>query len=297
MALKTIAEELEFFFKSQQEFISESYPGINFSRFKRDFCDFVAVNGLDGEEYLKQVYLGHKNHPLKKFTEKILLKVPLQYINQEAYFYQSSFFVNQNVLIPRSETEVLVEKASQIIKQYFNSKPLFMWDVGTGSGAIFLSLLMEHPYAFKKVVASDVSSEALNIAKKNFFLHEYRLPKKMSVEFICCDRLVDARGGIDLIVTNPPYIKRDADMAGVHHQVHRYEPHLALYLSDANYDRWFEEFFSQIMQHLNPGGMCLMEGQSEHLQHLSHMALNLGFKKCDILLDLCGRERFLQLLK
>ena len=101
----------------------------------------------------------------------------------------------------------------------------------------------------------------------------------------------------DLIVSNPPYIKAKADRLKVHSQVEKFEPHLALFLKDEEYDSWFKEFFNEVFDKLKPGGIFWMEGHEDHLQELAKMAQDTGFVDVKIDQDLTNRDRFLRATK
>lgn len=156
---------------------------------------------------------------------------PLQYMTGEAWFYGRAFAVTPDVLIPRPETELLVEAVLQRIRQHWPQETLTILDVGTGSGAISITLQLEQPKSH--VIASDLSSAALAQAQRN----AERYQVSSTIEWVegdllkpfCLDgeRLQHNGRGIDILVSNPPYIPQ-ADMAGLQREVQQYEPHLAL---------------------------------------------------------------------
>jgi release factor glutamine methyltransferase len=203
--------------------------------------------------------------------------------------------VTTDVLIPRSETEILVELAAQELKNYKNKKCRLI-DIGTGSGAIILSLMTEEG-ATLEATASDISEKALNVARLNFFNQRYMIPAKHTLKFVKSDRLESVEGEFDLIVTNPPYIKKTADFDQVHHQVAIHEPHLALFLDDQSYDQWFQKFFESIYKKLSDTGVSLVEGHENHLEAQAVMARAIGFSKVDVIKDYTHRSRFLKLKK
>ena len=83
----------------------------------------------------------------------------------------------------------------------------------------------------------------------------------------------------------------------MHQQVQKYEPELALYLNDDDYDQWFEEFFTEIFRHLKSDGLSLIEGHEDHLENLKNLALKIGFSKAEVIQDYTQRNRFLRLKK
>jgi len=169
------------------------------------------------------------------------------------------------VLIPRSETEILVELAIQEIQTHYKSKTCRVLDVGTGTGIIALTLMMESRSSLE-VVASDLSDSALVLARENYFNHYFAIDSKHQVKFVKSDRLNSIDGEFDLLVSNPPYIKARADRGGVHHQVLMFEPEIALFIEDDLYYLWFEDFFRGIFEKLSPKGMAIIEGHEDHLE-------------------------------
>jgi release factor glutamine methyltransferase len=208
---------------------------------------------------------------------------PFAYLLGISEFYGREFYVNKHVLIPRPETELLVEKIIQSQKLAY-SKVL---DVGVGSGVILLSLLSMGAAA--NGVGVDVSGEALKVARTN----AKRLGLESKCEFILTDRLHGIEEKFDLIVSNPPYIKNDAHKELVHQKVDEFEPSLALYLNDNEYESWFKVLFSQVLSSLSKGGTFMMEGHENELHKQANQLRNLGFVEVQVLQDFAERDRFL----
>ena len=145
-------------------------------------------------------------------------KEPIAYILNKKEFWNNLFYVNKNVLIPRPDTEILIE---QILKNYSKNESLSVLDIGTGSGCIVLSLLK----LFKnfKGVAIDISKKALNVAKYNAKMHQ--LDNRVKFFKSSVDNFL--KGKYDLIVSNPPYIKQ-LDFKNLERDISEYEPSLAL---------------------------------------------------------------------
>ena len=145
-------------------------------------------------------------------------KEPIAYILNKKEFWNNSFYVNKNVLIPRPDTEILIE---QILMNYSKNDILSVLDIGTGSGCIVLSLLK----LFKnfKGVAIDISKKALNVAKYNAKMHQ--LDNRVKFFKSSVDNFL--KGKYDLIVSNPPYIKQ-LDFKNLERDISEYEPSLAL---------------------------------------------------------------------
>jgi release factor glutamine methyltransferase len=296
VTIKRLEDYLQSFFNVEKKSLLSNYPGLTLHRLRSDIKLHAFLNGVDSEELFEFPYIPHRTNPITFFFEKLKEGVPLEYITGYAYFYRSLFKVTPDVLIPRSETEILVELASQEIQKNYRNKICRLVDVGTGSGVIALTLMMED-FAILDVVATDISDKALTLAKENFFNLRYAISAKHNIRFFKSDRLQELEGNFDIILSNPPYIKRLGDLASIHHQVLSYEPAMALFLDDDLYDKWFEDFFRSIFQKLLPNGISLIEGHEDHLLGLSETVSKLGFAKVEIIKDYTGRNRFLRLKK
>ncbi|MFZ4712362.1 MAG: N5-glutamine methyltransferase family protein [Bacteriovoracaceae bacterium] len=272
--------ELKLFWEKHLFQLEKSYPGINFERLIQVVKDLFP---LQFQSHLL---------PLNPLYQQWLEAVPLEYMTGEKYFYRSVFTVNEKVLIPRSETEILVDMASQFLKKNPEKKKII--DIGTGSGAIILSLLMDQMHPLE-AYATDLSCAALEVARTNYQRHLYQIHAKSSLKFLYADRLFGIQDQFDLIVTNPPYIHAEKDRQKVHQQTYQYEPHSALYIPDSEYESWFKIFLLQIQSALRPGGLCLMEGHEDHLENLQSLALTMGFGTVNIVKDYAQNNRFLEI--
>lgn len=280
MESHSLAKFTKKFFEDEKEFLEKTYPGISLSRLMSE------LEHYSGDEQQKSFFAS-----LKK-------GVPLEYIRNRAYFYRSEFLVNSNVLIPRSETEILVEQAAAFAKSMnkkIDERFKFV-DVGTGSGAIALSLIQELDFPVDGL-ATDLSLDALEVAKKNNFFLRFKYSKDSKMEFLQTDRLKGITEKFHLVVSNPPYIKESDDRHKVHQQVEAYEPHLALYLKDEEYDKWFNDFFKQVQDSLLEEGMFYMEGHEDHLQSLVPVLEKFDFINVEVVKDYTGRDRFLKGIK
>lgn len=294
--LVSLGEYLKNFFEEERTSLNSNYPGITLHRLKLDLKLHAFLNGMDFEEIFDFPYLPHRHNPITIFFNELKDGVPLEYITGYAYFYKSHFKVTSDVLIPRSETEILVEIATNEIKKNFKNKPCRLLDIGTGSGIIALSVLMECNNKID-AVASDISEKALTVARENYFNLRFAISKEHELNFVKSDRLQNIEGTFDIILTNPPYIKRRGDIDSVHNQVKRFEPHMALFLDDDIYDLWFEDLIKGIYDRLNDGGFSLIEGHENHLEHLMSVANKMGITKTTIIKDYTERNRFLRILK
>lgn len=262
---------LEVFFSKNQNHLEQSYPGINFNIFNYHFRNLSLSSFLNCIDDLKS-------------------GKPLEYITGSAYFYKSDFHVNTNVLIPRFETEVLVEKALELIKK---NKLTSIIDIGCGSGIIGLSVLAELSVPVKMVL-SDISNDALKVAKQNYLKLKYKFDSESHVSIVKQDRLENyTNEEFDLILSNPPYIKQHSDRSLVHKRVLEYEPHIALFIDDESYDLWYKRFFEQIQSCLKPFGFFIIEGHEDHLDHLKEIAAKNQFVDLKVDRDLTKSKRFL----
>ena len=157
----------------------------------------------------------------REFIRKRGLRIPLQYIIGNVEFYGLKFIVNENVLIPRPETELLVEK---IINESDKSTNLKILDIGSGSGNISLSISKNLPNS--NVVGIDISESALEVAKQNAKLNSLQDRVEFKVFNIMCDDL-NSLGKFDLIVSNPPYVSEN-DYENLEPELKNYEPKIAL---------------------------------------------------------------------
>lgn len=280
------------FFMAEEKKLQKKYPGINWRRFKVDFE--VYLLSLNYNSF----FSGEFTSKAEAFFDQTLEGTPLEYITNRSYFYKSEFVVNDKVLIPRSETEILVELALSDIKKISKTSEhkICIADIGTGSGCIGLSIAAAS-VAPLDILLTDISEEALKVAKLNNFRLNFKMNKQTNINFKKSDRLLNIKEKFHLIVSNPPYIKKEKDERLVHAQVHKFEPHLALYLKASSYDVWFSEFFSMVKSSLNVNGIFLMEGHENHLCKLKSLAEKIGLKDVKILPDLTGADRFLRAIK
>ena len=159
---------------------------------------------------------------------------PIQYILGEVNFYGYPIKVSRHVLIPRFETELLVEKTLNKINKYFKNENIDILDMGTGSGCIAISL--KHNLPSSNIFALDISKEALSIAKKN------ALDNKTNITFIESDMTTYKDKLYDVIISNPPYISYEEPIMEL---VKNNEPHLALYAKDNGL-----YFYKKIIDHI-----------------------------------------------
>lgn len=192
--------------------------------------------------------------------------VPTQYLTGKQEFWGLEFEVTPAVLIPRPETEHVIEVALERIRECTQAgrDSLHLADVGTGCGCIAITLAKELPNA--QILATDISADALKIAMRNAEKHGVA----QRVRFVECDLLESEKCEsqiFDLIVSNPPYVAR-AEERGLAREVREYEPHTALF-GGATGTEIYARLIAQASKHLRPGGLLVMEvgyGASERVR-------------------------------
>lgn len=166
------------------------------------------------KELTKQEY---KNY--KKIIKQLNKGKPIQYITHKAYFYNKEYYVNKNTLIPRPETEVLVNKTNELIKEHLKQENINILEIGTGTGIIPITL--KHLNKNYTIVATDISKKALKVAKKN------QKTYNTDITFIKTDLYKGINKKFDCIISNPPYIEENSKK--IEKQVKENEPKKALY--------------------------------------------------------------------
>lgn len=221
---------------------------------------------------ITQEQLSEYEAVLKKRAEHI----PLQYIVGEAEFMGLPFKVNSSVLIPRQDTETLVEEALKVAKPGMK-----VLDMCTGSGCIIISIL--HHGKELEGYASDISKHAINVAKENAKLNQ------AAVSFETGDLFDHIKGKYDIIVSNPPYIRTE-EIAKLMPEVQNFEPFDAL---DGKEDGLFfyHRIVGQAGEYLNPGGYLLFEIGFDQGKDVSELMKQAGFGSVQVIKDLAGNDR------
>lgn len=209
---------------------------------------------------------------------------PIQYILGETEFFSNRFFVDENVLIPRQETEELVD---WIISETTHNKPISILDIGCGSGCISISLAKALPNA--KVTALDISEKAIIIAQKN------AIENNVNIHFLKKNILeVDFMPEkYDIIVSNPPYV-RELEKKEIRNNVLNYEPHLALFVSNEKPLIFYEKITQLAKLSLNKGGKLFFEINQYLGEETKNIIVKEGFKKVELKNDLLGNSRMIK---
>jgi len=227
-------------------------------------------------------------HKSKNYLHELLQHKPVQYVLHEAWFYKMKFYVNEHVLIPRPETEELVEWAINDIKNSKQKDGLEILDIGTGSGCIAISIKKE--LEGENITAIDISAEALKVANKNADTLQSKI-YFLETDFLN-ERKWDSLGLYDLIVSNPPYIpKHEKDKLA--RNVTAFEPGIALFVEDNNPFIFYKKIAKFAQSHLKPGGKVFVEMHEEYSKEVAEIFWSFNFKT-QTRKDIYGKERMLQ---
>ncbi|TFF35685.1 peptide chain release factor N(5)-glutamine methyltransferase [Mucilaginibacter psychrotolerans] len=217
---------------------------------------------------------------------------PVQYILGSTEFYGLTFLVNPAVLIPRPETEELVEWTLETVGSLqlaagIEETPLRILDIGTGSGCIAISLKKNLPDA--ALTALDISADALQTAKQNAVINE------VDVEFIQTDILNQSplTTHYSLIISNPPYVTLQ-DKTLMHANVTDFEPHTALFVPEDNPLLFYDAIADFARNNLLPGGLLFFEINEAFGQETVELLANKGFINIELRKDMSGRDRMIK---
>ena len=220
---------------------------------------------------------------LKFILEELTKNKPIQYITKNAYFYGLNFYVNEKVLIPRQETNELVD---WVLMRVTHSKPIKILDIGTGSGCIAITLKKNLPLS--EVFAIDISNEAIQVAQKNANDNEVEInfSQKNILE------INDLKSNFDIIISNPPYV-RELEKLEMAPNVLDNEPHLALFVPDNNPLLFYEKITEIALKNLTKDGMLFFEINQYLSEETKKMIENKGFKNVTLRKDLQENYRMI----
>ena len=227
---------------------------------------------VHGEEDITQDAQKEYEIAVQKRAEHI----PLQYIIGEQEFMGLRFKVNSNVLIPRQDTETLVEQVLTIVKPGMK-----VLDLCTGSGCVLISVLKNAPELTG--MGSDISKTALLVAKENAKLHE------VDAEWVRSDLFDNITETFDVIMANPPYIPT-GEILSLMPEVRDFEPENALDGGADGLD-FYRKIAGQVKDYLNPGGYVYMEIGYDQGEAVSELMRNAGFTEVEVIKDLARNDR------
>ena len=282
--------------------------GFNLQKTKRHFTEVLAEKfpqreaeqlmrilledlfGIDWNQQLMNpdLRIDERQHfELRTAVERLLAGEPVQYVTGMAHFCDLLIKVSPAVLIPRPETEELVQKICATIPQ---ESPIRIWDIGTGSGCIAIALAKHFENA--EVIAFDVSEDALHIAKENAenngvqvtFVHDDVLSPKS--EFFNLP--------VDLVVSNPPYVC-DSERAAMERNVLDWEPENALFVPDDDPLLFYRQILKLAKDRLTYDGQIWFEINEAKGEEMLQLCLGMGFDKAEILTDFADKPRFLRI--
>ena len=275
-----------------KESLTDTYPNSEIKGIIRLIMEQIC--NLQPHQYLifQDTQLSNeKKNKIIEVVERMKSKEPIQYILGTADFYSIPFEVNSSVLIPRPETEELVDL---IISENSTSIGKNILDIGTGSGCIAITLQKNIKTAH--VYAVDISAEALNVARRN------AVQNQTDVTFIQTDilQLEKAQKDIpytfDIIVSNPPYIKQE-EKKEMEQNVLDFEPHLALFVPDQDPLLFYRHIAEFGREKLKKNGLLYFEINAACGEITCKMLQEKGYNKVQLIKDLSGKDRIIKAYK
>ena len=238
----------------------------------------LDLNRSDTIVYSNKVISIKNSDYIKRIIKELKENKPIQYILGEAEFYGLKFKVNKHTLIPRQETEELVE---WILKEEFSSA----LDIGTGSGCIAITLAKN---TNAKITAIDVSEDALQVAKENARINE------VEINFLQQDILqTTSLPKTDVIVSNPPYVLK-SEKEKMQQNILQYEPHLALFPPDKEPLLFYRKIGNLAVKSLNCGGKLYFEINEQYGIEILEMLSKIGFVDIALKKDINDKDRMIK---
>lgn len=274
----------------------KSLAGIYDNREAQNIADLVIENltDLSRTDQLKRKELALSQGQIEKLDQivnRLRQNEPVQYILGEAWFAGLKFLVDKNVLIPRPETEEMVD---WIVKDQYatGNRQISILDIGTGSGCISISLKKKLPLA--TVTAVDVCSEALFVAANNSIQHGTEVDF-MLLDFLNRETWIQLKQ-YDVIVSNPPYI-RSAESKEMHDRVTGFEPALALFVPDNDALIFYKAISEFGKKHLKTDGVIYVEIHESRGNELINVFREWDYSSIELRKDMQGKERLVKVNK
>ncbi|RLD76896.1 MAG: peptide chain release factor N(5)-glutamine methyltransferase [Bacteroidetes bacterium] len=283
----TTADKISKSFKTE---LKDIYPEREIQTFVEILLEYFAGLSktdliLKSKETLDQTVI----QKMEKALIRLKKTEPLQYIIGETEFYDLKLKVNPSVLIPRPETEELVQ---WIIEKHKNDKKISILDIGTGSGCISLALKNNLPNA--EVFAVDISEKALETAKNNAVINN------LDVSFILLDILNVKKnhnlGELNVIVSNPPYVL-ELEKKLMHKNVLKNEPHLALFVENDNALLFYKAIIKFANNYLKVGGSLYFEINEAFGLEMTALLKENGYQDIELKKDINGKDRMIKGIK
>ncbi len=224
---------------------------------------------------------------LNSFLNKLKIHTPIQYIIGKTEFYGFPFLVSDGVLIPRPETEELIE---WICESKDKNHEVSMLDIGTGSGCIAVTLARLFPKI--RVSAFDISDDALKIATQNAELNKVNVDFQ-KVDILIADHHTTLSSQWDLIVSNPPYIPK-SEKSEIQANVLDHEPHIALFVPDTDPLIFYRKIIEFALKHLKTGGYIFFETHRDWAKEIIKLLEINGFSDVQLRKDLSGNDRMIK---
>lgn len=270
--------------------LSEIYPKSEIESFFfiliDEYLDLKRIDSVINPDFK---IVDDKLSLLKNALERLKKEEPIQYIIGNTEFYGYPFLVDENTLIPRPETEELIEWILLEVDklQSNNTSKLSILDIGTGTGCIPISLAKNLSTAI--ISAIDVSADALKVAAKNATLNN------VNINFIEADILQTKTlpQQFDIIISNPPYV-RELEKVEIQNNVLQNEPHLALFVSDENPLLFYDKIADLAKQHLTKDGLLFFEINQYLGKETVEMLTKKGFNNIELRKDLFGKDRMIK---
>ena len=244
----------------------------------------LNMKRIDVSQNLYSVVSGKKYDKFQTVIDRLKHYEPIQYILGDTEFYGLVFKVTPAVLIPRPETEELVD---WVVNDFKGKQEISILDIGTGSGCIAIALAKNLPKA--KIYALDISKEAIAVAKKN------AIDNKVDVEFIEANILNCDLGDVqfDVIVSNPPYVRK-LEKEAMNANVLQHEPHLALFVDDDDALKFYRAICQFSVDKLKEKGMLFFEINAYLGNQMKLLLQQYTFKNIELKQDMFGKDRMIK---
>ncbi len=280
--------------KAYNDFLTQ-LKGIYDDREAGNITDWVFENIMNLERWKRRESLEELTFQqlsqIKQYLNELLLHKPVQYVLNEAWFYKMKLYVNEDVLIPRPETEELVEWIVTDVKNRKFSSPagnFNILDIGTGSGCIAVALKKE--LRNMNITAIDVSVNALNVAKKNASTY------RTVIDFTNIDFLDEKRWNelsvYDIMVSNPPYIP-ETEKTSLLRNVIEFEPRIALLVQNDEPFIFYKKIVRFAQSHLNKSGKIFVEIHENYADDVGRIFREYNLKT-ETRKDIYGKERMIK---